>query len=132
MNKKQLKALNPAVEHFANLLTKRGVKFEREYDFRKFYVDHVLVKFKRNKYRFDIAIPEKKIAFELDGGLRVKGGGKHNRPEGYKEDRRRDIIAMVYGWKVYRIPNEWLNDEDRREYLDLLDMLDEIFKERLC
>jgi len=130
LNKKELKAFNTAVEHFADLLTKRGIKFEREYRFKKFYVEHVLVRLKRNPYRFDLAIPEKKIAFELDGGLRVKGGGKHNSPEGYKKDRRRDIIAMVYGWKVYRIPNEWLTDEKREAYLDLLDMLDEIFKER--
>ena len=129
MNKKELKAFNPAVELFADLLTKRGVNFEREYRFKKFHVKNVLVRLKKNPYRFDFAIPDKKIAFEINGGLHVKGGGAHNSPEGYKRDRRRDIVAMVYGWSVYRIPSDWLTDKKGQPYLDLLDMLDEIFKE---
>ncbi len=128
MNKKEFKAFNPAVEKFADLLTKRGVKFEREYAFKKFYAEPILIKFKRNRYRFDLAIPDKKIAFEIDGGLHVKGGGAHNSPVGYKKDRRRDIVAMVYGWTVYRIPSDWLTEKTGQAYLDLLDMLDEIFK----
>ena len=129
MNKKELKAFDPALEQFASLLTKHGVKFEREYPFKKFYVEHVLVKLKRNKYRFDLAIPDRKMAFEIDGGLYIKGGGAHNSATGYKKDRRRDIVAMVYGWKVYRIPRDWLTDKKGQPYLDLLEMLGEIFKE---
>lgn len=46
--------------------------------------------------RFDLAFPEKRIAIELDGFA------FHGQRERYEQDRERDALCIVAGWRVLR------------------------------
>lgn len=52
------------------------------------------------KWRFDYAIPELKVAIEIDGG--VLNYGRHNRPQGYINDMEKLNNAASLGWLVLR------------------------------
>ena len=52
------------------------------------------------RWRFDLAYPEKKIAFEIEGGTWT--GGRHVRPDGFEKDCEKYNEATRLGWKVYR------------------------------
>lgn len=57
------------------------------------------------KWRFDYAIPEHKIAIEVEGG--VWTGGRHTSPKGFLNDMEKYNTATVMGWRVLRtIPDE--------------------------
>jgi len=51
-------------------------------------------------YRFDIAIPELKIAVEFEGG--IFSGGAHTRGKGYAKDCRKYNLAELDFWSVLR------------------------------
>lgn len=53
------------------------------------------------QWRFDLAWPDEKIAFECDGG--VFSGGRHTRGVGYEEDCRKINEAILLGWRVFRV-----------------------------
>lgn len=52
------------------------------------------------RWRFDLAYPEKKIAFEIEGGTWT--GGRHVRGAGFEKDIEKYNEATRLGWKVYR------------------------------
>ena len=52
------------------------------------------------KWRFDYAIPDLKIAIEIDGS--VWEYGRHNRPQGYINDMEKLNNAASQGWLVLR------------------------------
>lgn len=52
------------------------------------------------KWRFDYAIPELKVAIEIDGA--VWDYGRHNRPQGYINDMEKLNTAASMGWLVLR------------------------------
>jgi very-short-patch-repair endonuclease len=52
------------------------------------------------KWRFDYAIPEHKIALEVEGG--VWSGGRHTRPQGFLGDIEKYNTATLMGWRVFR------------------------------
>jgi len=52
------------------------------------------------KYRFDYAIPEIKLAIEVEGG--VWNYGRHNSPTGYQEDCIKYTLASILGWTLLR------------------------------
>ena len=57
------------------------------------------------KWRFDFAIPEHKIAIEIDGG--VWNYGRHNRAQGYIADMKKFNAAASLGWIVLKFtPDE--------------------------
>lgn len=62
--------------------------------------------YKDAQWRFDYAFPEKKIAFEVDGGVWKQG--RHQRPIGFMGDCKKYLWAQAHGWKVIRIPSPWL------------------------
>lgn len=70
-----------------------GIVYQKEYRFHNEY-----------QYRFDYAIPEKKVAIEIEGGIYVFG--RHNMPIGYTEDIIKYNLAQSLGWKVYRFTTE--------------------------
>lgn len=60
------------------------------------------------KWRYDYAIPQHKIAIEVEGGVWTEG--RHIRPKGFVEDMDKYNAAAVMGWRVLRItPNTLLN-----------------------
>lgn len=52
------------------------------------------------KWRFDYAIPEHKIALEVEGG--VWTGGRHTSPKGFLGDIEKYNTATLMGWRVFR------------------------------
>lgn len=56
------------------------------------------------KWRFDYAIPELKVAIEIDGG--VWDYGRHNRPQGYINDMEKLNTAASMGWLVLRFTTQ--------------------------
>lgn len=56
------------------------------------------------KWRFDYAMPELKIAIEIDGG--VWEYGRHNRPQGYIDDMEKLNTAASMGWLVLRFTTD--------------------------
>ena len=51
-------------------------------------------------WRFDYAIPEHRIAIEIDGGVWIEG--RHNRPKGYIADLDKFNNAAALGWRVLK------------------------------
>lgn len=67
----------------------------------------------QRKWRFDYAIPEYKIALEVEGG--VFTNGRHTRPGGFLGDMEKYNTATVMGWRVVRTtPKDLLADETFR------------------
>lgn len=60
------------------------------------------------KWRFDYAIPDKKIAIECEGGIWMKKS-RHISGKGYKGDMEKYNAAVELGWKLLRFtPDELL------------------------
>lgn len=56
------------------------------------------------RWRFDYAIPEYKIAIEIEGG--VWTGGRHTRGAGYIKDMEKYNAAATLGWYMLRFAPE--------------------------
>lgn len=69
--------------------TDLGVECVKEY---KFYPER--------RWRFDFAIPEHKIALEVEGGVWTQG--RHTRPQGFLGDIEKYNTATLMGWRVFR------------------------------
>jgi very-short-patch-repair endonuclease len=60
------------------------------------------------RWRFDYAVPTKKLAIELEGGEFV--GGRHLRPVGFTNDCIKYNAAAGLGWRVFRLTTKMLDD----------------------
>lgn len=71
------------------------------------------------KWRFDLAWPAYRVAFEREG-MPKRGGGKsrHTTPEGYVGDIEKYNAAQILGWVVIRGTGHMI--EDGRAVRDLL------------
>lgn len=67
-----------------------GPPLEQEYKFHP-----------RRRWRFDFALPARKIAVEINGGVWVKG--RHTRGRGYLDDREKVNAATALGWRVFEL-----------------------------
>ena len=54
------------------------------------------------RWRFDFAWPDLRLAVEVDGGIWIPGGGRHNRGAGYEADVEKLNVAVILGWRVLR------------------------------
>lgn len=52
------------------------------------------------RWRFDLAIPEHRIAIEVEGGVWTRG--RHTRGSGYLADLEKYNAAAALGWTVLR------------------------------
>lgn len=77
-------------EAFLSALLEFGHKPQREHKF-----------FPGRRWRFDFAYPERKIAFEIEGGLFSARGGGHS-GAGLNKDCIKYNAATMKGWSVYR------------------------------
>lgn len=69
------------------------------------------------RWRFDYAIPEYKIAIECDGGVWMKGGGAHSRPQNILRDMEKLTQASLLGWTVIRRTPEQLKTIETLEMI---------------
>ena len=58
------------------------------------------------KWRADFAHIASKTIFEIEGGVFIKGGGRHNRAAGFIADATKHIEAFLGGWSVVRLTEE--------------------------
>ena len=52
------------------------------------------------RFRFDAAWPERRVAYEREGGTHTQG--RHVRPIGYRNDCEKYSEAAILGWCVVR------------------------------
>ncbi len=87
---RQRKPQTPKTDLFTALCQSQlKVECEKEYKFHP-----------TRRWRFDYAIPEHKIALEVEGG--VWTGGRHTSPKGFLNDMEKYNTATMMGWRVLR------------------------------
>ena len=60
------------------------------------------------EWRFDFAVPARRVAIEVEGGAFT--GGRHIRPDGYLRDMEKYNEAATTGWLLIRVlPAELLS-----------------------
>ena len=74
---------------FKIIIRSEKIKMEPEYRFHP-----------TRRWRFDFAIPNEKIAVEIDGGAFT--GGRHTRGVGFVRDQDKLNTATSMGWRVFR------------------------------
>ncbi|MBS3945298.1 MAG: hypothetical protein KGZ42_07365 [Melioribacter sp.] len=74
----------------ATALRVAGYNFEREFRFHPV-----------RKWRFDFALPNKKVAIEFEGGVFLPKA-RHTSMVGYSKDVEKYREAVLHGWKVLR------------------------------
>ena len=102
------KQSNKGITQMKLLLTIEKIKFETEVMFHP-----------TRKWRFDIAIPDKKIAIEYEGGVFGGGKSRHTTGKGYTEDAEKYREATKLGWRVLRYTSKGYSKliEDLKEIL---------------
>ena len=75
--------------------TDLGVECVKEYRFHT-----------KRMWRFDYAIPQHKIALEVEGGIWTRG--RHTRPQGFLGDVDKYNTATLMGWRVFRVTPDTL------------------------
>lgn len=75
----------------------KGPPLQREYYFHS-----------ERRWRFDYAIPEIKVAIEIEGGTK----GRHQRIIGFTEDCEKYNAAGLLGWTVFRFSTLMVDKED--------------------
>lgn len=68
------------------------------------------------RWRFDFALPDLRIAFEIQGGLYAPQTG-HRSLEGVQRDYEKINAAQLQGWKVFQLSSHALQDAN---YLQIL------------
>ncbi|MFB5946103.1 hypothetical protein [Albibacterium profundi] len=102
MKKRKIKKEKPTTDFFCKLVkSELGLDVTLEHRFHE-----------TRRWRFDYAILDHKIAIEKDGGLWLKGGGAHSRPQNIKRDMEKLTQASVLGWIVIRRTPQELNSTE--------------------
>lgn len=60
------------------------------------------------KWSFDFAHPATLVAFEIEGGIYMRMGGRHTRGKGFANDCEKYNEAALLGWAVFRLTEEQL------------------------
>lgn len=99
-----MKGIKPGDKEKTNIeliLKSLKIEYVKEYRFHE-----------KRRFRFDYAIPDKKIAIEYEGLFSAKSG--HTTKSGYTKDCEKYNLALVNGWRVLRYTalnyNDLLND----------------------
>lgn len=90
---------------FARQLERAGLEFEREYCFHP-----------ERKWRLDFANRDRMVCFELEGGIWARG--RHVRGAGFISDCEKYAEATLLGWRVYRIPTQWIAVKRGRRWVE--------------
>lgn len=78
-----------AIQRMKEWLREAGIEFVEEYRFDKV-----------RRFRFDLAIPARKLAIEYEGLNSAKS--RHTTLKGYTGDATKYNLATVLGWRVLR------------------------------
>lgn len=99
-------AAKPPLRDVFTVICKTGLKVDCVKEFKFHPV---------RKWRFDYAVPEHKIALEVEGG--VWTGGRHTSPKGFLGDIEKYNTATLMGWRVFRTTPD---DLYKKKTLDLM------------
>jgi very-short-patch-repair endonuclease len=55
------------------------------------------------RWRADFAHMQSRTLIEIEGGIFLPGGGRHNRGGGYAKDAEKYLEAVLAGWTVIRL-----------------------------
>lgn len=55
------------------------------------------------RWSFDLAWPDRKLACEVEGGIWIRGGGRHNRASSFEKDAEKYNEACLRGWRLLRV-----------------------------
>ena len=88
------------------LKAKKISGYEKEYKFHP-----------TRKWRFDFAWPLLGLAVEVEGGVWIGGGGRHQRGKGFIEDCTKYNEAVILGWRVIRVTTEMVKSGEAIKYI---------------
>ena len=60
------------------------------------------------KWRADFAHVESRTLIEIEGGIYIAGGGRHNRAAGFLADLEKYLEAALAGWRVVRLAEPFI------------------------
>lgn len=69
------------------------------------------------KWEFDFAWPDVKVALEVEGGTK-SGKSRHSKGQGFVNDCEKYNAATLAGWKVYRVPTEWVHSGEALKLIE--------------
>lgn len=72
------------------------------------------------RFRFDYALPDYKIAIEIQGGTWTRG--KHVRGKGYQDDCEKLNLAQTMGWRVLWYTPQMI-EKDLAAFINSVDKL---------
>ena len=72
------------------------------------------------RWRADFAHIESRTLIEIEGGIFIPGGGRHNRGGGYAKDAEKYLEAVLAGWTVIRLTARQLEVDFIERIVDLL------------
>lgn len=93
----------------AFILRDAGIRFVREHQFHP-----------RRRWRFDFALPERRIAIEVEGG--VFSQGRHTRGVGFMKDCEKYNAATALGWRIFRFPANHISHDCLKPINQLIQM----------
>lgn len=68
---------------------------------------------KPRAFRFDIALPKRRVAIEVDGGCFI--GGRHVSKKGIRAEHEKGYLAAALGWRVIHVlPEDVMNGKALR------------------
>lgn len=74
----------------------------------------------QRKWKFDYVWVNRKIACEIDGGLWVAGGGRHNRPVTMIKDNEKFNNAALLGWRILKFTPQQFRNGEAAEFIKLI------------
>lgn len=85
-------------------------KILRKANFNNFEIEF---RFCERRWRFDFAWPQHMVALEVEGGVWRGGKGGHTSGVGFSKDCEKYNTATILNWKVIRITNVHLREEEK-------------------
>lgn len=70
------------------------------------------------RWAFDLAYPHRLIAVEIEGGIWLPGGGRHNRGSGFERDIAKYNAASLLGWHLVRVTGGMVQNGAARELVE--------------
>lgn len=69
------------------------------------------------RWRADFAWPEQRLLVEIEGGLYIKGGGRHQRHAGFENDCIKYNAMVVLGYRCLRFTGTQLKNSTAARFI---------------
>ena len=74
----------------------------------------------KRKWRADFAHVGSRTLIEIEGGIFMRGGGRHSRGVGYAADAEKYLEAVLAGWRVIRLTEKQLNQPTIQRIIEVI------------